>query len=207
MTVNDWLTIAAIVLGPIFGASLAVWLEARRAKRERRLDIFRTLMRTRRNPMWPDHVGALNLVEIEFQDHPKVIQNWKALFQHLGTEHVRRQDEQTDKDMPQHEQNERNNRYWLRLLQERQEILTELLHAISKVVGFSKMEQLEIFKGGYTPQGWNDIDMEQAAVRRLFTEIYLGRRMFPIGVFHFPGQQEQEPPKSDLPDPSAPTNI
>lgn len=30
-------------------------------------------MRTRRTPIWPDHVGALNLVEIEFHDCPKVI--------------------------------------------------------------------------------------------------------------------------------------
>jgi hypothetical protein len=65
------------------------------------------------------------------------------------------------------------------------------------------MEQLEIFKGGYTPQGWTDVEFEQTAVRRLFAEIYLGHRMFPIGVFHFPGQQEQEPPKSEIPHPDA----
>jgi uncharacterized protein DUF6680 len=179
-------------------------LEGKRAKRERRLDIFRTLMRTRRTPMWPDHVGALNLVEIEFHDHPRVIEKWRKLFEHLGTPHQKRRDEEISETMPEHEKRERSNRYWLRLDQERHEILAELLHAIGKVSGFSKMEQLEIFKGGYTPQGWTDVDFEQTAVRRLFAEIYLGHRMFPIGVFHFPGQQEQEQPKSEIPHPDAP---
>jgi hypothetical protein len=111
MTVNDWLTLAAIILGPLFGAWLAVWLEGKRAKRERRLDIFRTLMRTRRTPMWPDHVGALNLVEIEFHDHPRVIEKWRKLFEHLGTPHQKRMDEEISETMPDNEKRERTNRY------------------------------------------------------------------------------------------------
>jgi hypothetical protein len=68
--------------------------------------------------------------------------------------------------------------------------LSKLLHAIGKDLGF-KIEQLEIFEGGYTPQGWGTVEDEQTAVRRLFTDIALGRRMFPIGVFHFPDLNER----------------
>ena len=74
MDVKDVVTILAIVLGPAGGAALAIWLEKSRAKRDRKLDTFRTLVRTRRTPMWPDHIGALNLVEIEFHDKPQVIE-------------------------------------------------------------------------------------------------------------------------------------
>lgn len=94
MTVTDWLTIIAIILGPLFGVVLAIWLEDQRAKRERRLNIFRTLMRTRRTPTSPDHVGALNLVEIEFGGHQDIIQKWKKLFEHFAVEPPRRTDEQ-----------------------------------------------------------------------------------------------------------------
>ena len=68
MTLSEWLTLLAIVLGPLFGVWLARHMQDRAIYRERRMDIFRTLMRTRRTPMWPDHVGALNLVEIEFSE-------------------------------------------------------------------------------------------------------------------------------------------
>ena len=135
--------------------------------------------------MWPDHVGALNLVEIEFHDHPAVIEKWRKLYEHLGTPHQKRSDEEIRETMPEHEKRERTNRYWLRLGQERHEILAALLHAIGKVSGFSKMEQLEIFKGGYTPQGWTDVEFEQTAVRRLFAEIYLGIECSPSVFFTF----------------------
>ena len=45
------------------------------------MDLFRTLMRTRRVPMSADHVGALNLIEIEFASEPDVLAAWKLLYQ------------------------------------------------------------------------------------------------------------------------------
>ncbi|MCC7267939.1 MAG: hypothetical protein IT546_11435 [Caulobacteraceae bacterium] len=44
------------------------------------------------------------------------------------------------------------------------------------------MEQLEIFEGGYSPQGWNDELIEQRAVRRYIIDLALGRRSWPISV-------------------------
>ena len=100
----------------------------------------------------PDHVGALNLVEIEFKDEPAVITEWKAYFEHLGIEHPKRTEEQVKDDMKQEEKNQRLDKYDLRIAKEREKLLAKLLHAIAKVLDF-KIEQLEIFKGGYVPQG------------------------------------------------------
>jgi hypothetical protein len=76
-------TIIALLVGPI----LAVWVtrrnDDRRLKQTRRMDVFRTLMRTRRVRLNPDHVGALNLVEIEFHGEASVIEAWKAYWNHL----------------------------------------------------------------------------------------------------------------------------
>lgn len=185
MQVGDWLTLAAIITGPLLGAGFAIWLERRRERRSRRLDIFRTLMRTRRTPMWPEHVGALNLVEIDFYKSPTVINAWKALFRHLGTPHPRHANEELREGMPEQELRERDQRYGQRIAEERQRLLSKLLHAIGRELGF-RIEQLEIFEGGYSPQGWGTIEDEQTVVRRMFAEIALGRRMFPIGVFHLP---------------------
>jgi hypothetical protein len=68
VSLSDSLTVLAIVIGPIAAVAITRWLNDRRDQRNRRMDIFRTLMRTRRSPMSPDHVGALNLIEIEFSN-------------------------------------------------------------------------------------------------------------------------------------------
>ena len=78
-----------------------------------------------------------------------------------------------------------------RLAEERQELLAKLLSEIAKSVGFNNIQQLDIFKGGYTPQGWEDTEMQQLAIRNLFTDIYLGRKVFPVGIVNLPDQSER----------------
>jgi hypothetical protein len=202
----EWLTLLAIVVGPISAVFVTRWVDARRERHTRRMEIFKTLMRTRRTPMYPEHVGALNLIELEFYRDKTVLAQWRDLFQHFGTVHVRRQDEIVDDNTPADERAARDTRFALRLYNERQSLLAKLLHAMAKVLKF-KVEQLEIFEGGYTPQGWQDIETEQMIVRRLFADIGAGRRVFPIGVFYFPGQSDASTPPAveKQPEEQAPT--
>lgn len=181
----EWLTLLAIVVGPIAAVFVTRWVDARRERHNRRMEIFKTLMRTRRTPMFPEHVGALNLIELEFFKDKDVMDRWRELFRHFGTAHARRQDELVADDTPPEERGIRDQRFYVRLGTERQSHIAKLLHAMAKALRF-KVEQLEIFEGGYTPQGWQDVETEQSIVRRLFAEIGMGRRMFPIGVYHFP---------------------
>ena len=186
-----FLTILAILSGPAVGVWLGIKLQRRRAKEERRFDVFRTLMRTRRTPIAVEHVGALNLVEIEFRDDREVISKWKALFDHFGTPHPRHANEENRSGLKPEELAEREGRYLARLAEERQELLAKLLSEIAKSVGFNNIQQLDIFKGGYTPQGWEDTEMQQLAIRNLFTDIYLGRKVFPVGIVNLPDQSER----------------
>ena len=178
------LTIVALLVGPVIGVGIARWIDVVRSKRERRMEIFRTLMRTRRSTMWPDHVGALNLVEIEFQDVPSIIKSWKDLFTHLGQAHPRKIGELTNDNMEKQERDKRDDEYGIRLQEERQKLLAKLLHSIAKNLGF-KIEQLDIFEGDYTPQGWDDIDLEQRAIRFYTLQLLRGKRTLPIGVIDY----------------------
>jgi hypothetical protein len=72
-----------------------------------------------------------------------------------------------------------------------------LLHAMATALKFP-VQQLEIFEGGYTPQGWVDVEAEQALVRKLFVEIYAGLRLFPLAVWDYTREQ----PKSQKPKPA-----
>lgn len=143
------------------------------------MDIFKTLMRTRRTPIAPEHVGALNLVEIEFYNKPLVINSLKNLFSHFGTEHARNSDERISNEMAPSEITRRNEIFSLRLFEERQRLLAKLLHAMAITLGF-KLEQLEIFEGGYTPQGWSNDQIEQMTMRKFLLEAFEGKRSFTV---------------------------
>lgn len=178
------LTIIAIVVGPIAAVLVTRWVDRQREQHQRRMDIFRTLMRTRRAPMSAEHVGALNLIEIEYAGDREVISCWKALFSHFGTQHARGDGEQIREGLSPEESGSRERRFGERLTGERLRLLAKLLHAMARRLGF-KIEQLEIFEGGYGPQGWQDIETEQTVVRRFVVELALGRRTLPIGVFDY----------------------
>lgn len=196
MTLVDGLTIFALIVGPTSAVLITRWSDDRHERQNRRMEIFRTLMRTRRTPMTPKHVGALNLIEFEFTQDVTVMRAWRRLFDHFGTAHTRRDDEQILPGMPEQEQGERNRRFTQRLADERQRLLVRLLHAMATALKFP-VQQLEIFEGGYTPQGWNDEQLEQALIRRFFVELYLGSKRLPLAVYDYTrvqpeGQSEPE---------------
>ena len=68
-----------------------------------------------------------------------------------------------------------------RVTHDRQSLRTKLLSEMARSLGF-RVEQLDIFEGGYVPQGHVDIEREQAAIRRLLTEIADGKRSLPIEI-------------------------
>ena len=178
------ITIAAIFIGPIAAVMITRWIDGLRDKKMRQMQIFKTLMATRREPMSGSHVGALNLIEIEFAGRDTVLEAWKYLFEHFGNNHPRYPIEAVDESMPPEEVNSRNSRFAERLYNERQTLLAKLLHPIAKEMKFD-IEQLEIFEGGYTPQGWIDNEIEQRIVRQYLLDLYSGKRVVPVGVVDY----------------------
>lgn len=176
------LTLIAILIGPVVAIIVARYLESGRDTKARRMDIFRTLMRTRRTPIFPEHVGALNLIEIEFAKDEKVMIAWKKLFEHLGSPHPKLDKEIPKENADQETINNCDRIFSERIVVERQKLLAQLLHAIAKKLGF-KAEQLELFDGGYTPQGWHNVEQEQQDIRSFTLDLASGRRFVPVGVF------------------------
>lgn len=194
----EWITLAAIALGPIAAVFVTRFIDARRERHERRMAIFRDLMRTRRNPLVPDFVGALNLIEIEFPKDTVVLQSFKDLMKHFGTDHARRADERDDNVEDATEGRIRDERFFNRLGTERAALIAKLLHAVAKALKF-KIEQLEIFEGGYSPQGWHNIETEQSAIRRYVIDLALGRRVVPIGIVDLKGGAPEKDETPSLP--------
>ncbi|WNM61170.1 DUF6680 family protein [Candidatus Nitrospira neomarina] len=170
-------TIFAIIIGPLIGVALARYLTSLEDTKQRRMEIFRTLMRTRGLVISYDHVGALNLVEVEFTDEGKVIAAWKGYLKELSTPFPPTKEE--------------------RAFQQKQEtfrkLLTKLLHEIAKVLNI-KMEQLDIFESNYIPQGWHDDDLQQRYLRTLAINLLSGRNPLPISIPSAPNQAEEFSP-------------
>lgn len=184
-------TIAALFFGPLLAVYIGRKLDDRRLKRERRMDIFRSLMRTRRDTLSFDHVSALNLVEVEFQCDRKVIDAWKKYLNYLYQNHGRTHDEELSDDMPESERRIRNERYSSRIMVECQELLIELLRVMAQALDH-EVEVPSIFKSGYSPQGWAEVENQQAIIRQYVVDLYYGRRGLPV----FPIDPEEKKPQN-----------
>ena len=134
------------------------------------MDIFRTLMRTRGMPTYWEHVGALNLVEVEFSDHENVIVRWKEYLAHLNE---RPPQEQAD---------------LATFGKKRDTLLTALMDAIAKALDI-KITQLDILRGNYVPSGWSADEDEQRWLRRGLLNALSGKGSIPIQV-----REKDDPP-------------
>lgn len=159
MRADHWLAlaiVAATLLGPIFAVLVTRTVDKRRQSRDRRLEVFRTLMRQRRNLLAHDYVAALNMVEIEFAGVEPVLRAYKALFDHYQTR-----------------------AQGLAWEDQLRRLTARLLYSMGKNLGYS-MEQLDILEGGYAPQAHGDLEAEQTALRHALLDVLRGARPLPV---------------------------
>jgi hypothetical protein len=149
--------VIATFAGPIGAVIVTRLIDRKRAQRDRQLDVFRALMRTRKGALQPDHVNALNLVEIEFHKVSTVLAAYRDLMRHINTV------------TPLNEQ-------WLNT---HRSYLTKLLSAMANHLGYT-IEQLDVFEGGYYPTGWGQVEEQQLAMRLGLLELLSGKRSLPV---------------------------
>ena len=76
----DVINMVAIVLSPIIAVCIGQWLQKKAEKRKDKMDLFKTLMRSRALSWTIDSVNALNVIDIVFADDKKVRGAWKELY-------------------------------------------------------------------------------------------------------------------------------
>ena len=160
-------TVFATIAGPIAAVWATRWMDHGKERYQRRLDVFRALMRSRRTWLSPEYVGALNLVEVEFYDDQKVIAAWKELLKWF--EAVAGAPNPDERQMQ-------------RLNEEGQRLRVLLMDAIAHALKIN-IPQLDIFHGGYNPELHGQIENEQHSIRRLFADIANGKKAFPVLAF------------------------
>ena len=120
-------------------------------------------MATRRSNISLDHVTAINLVEVEFEGIPAVIDAWTAYLNHLNI------------GVPEGAPGEQH-RTWN---ERRAELLAILLAKIAKHLGIAKGE-IEILHGGYAPQGWALREERLDALQEYILRLSHGQAVLPV---------------------------
>lgn len=160
MSANEWLTIIAIITGPIVAVSITLWRDRRNEVRRRRTEILASLMRTRAVRLSGEHVGALNLVQLEFHGRQSIIDAYTQYIEHLN------------KPLPPVGEQ----KYFF---EEREARFLNLLTTIATDLKY-KFDKKDLERLSYTPQGWHDDEGVQRGNMLLLSQLLRGERFLRV---------------------------
>ena len=141
MTHAELASIGAIIIGPIAAVIITLWHQDRAQKRQAKMGLFITLMAHRKsNPPTLEWANALNLIDVVYADHPKVVGLW-----HDGYELLNRRD-LTDWQAWNHK-------------------YLELLSEMAQILKYKALKQTDIDKF-YAPQAHGDVAKMQSDLAR-----------------------------------------
>jgi hypothetical protein len=157
------ITVLAIYRGPIEALKIQRKLDEEREGKNRKVGIFKTLMSNRVVRPTPAYVQALNLIDVEFTgdslEEKAVRVAWKELH-----------DLYSNWKTTQNAEDKSN------------ELNAVLLSAMGKCLGY-EFDKVYLKKGGYYPEFFGNVEMEQHTLRRQLLELLDGKRKLPIAKF------------------------
>lgn len=177
LEIKDWAVVGATVLGPILAVQAQKAVEAFRERRERKTRLFEQLMATRASRVSPEHVRALNMIDLVFYGErllgvqrrtaaeQRILDAWKEYLDHLNN---RGTDDQL-----------------MQWIAKGDEIFTNLLYAISEDIGF-KFDRVQLKRGSYSPIAHGELEAEQTELRRATLSLFTGKHALNMNVVSFP---------------------
>lgn len=171
MTTADWLTIIAIILGPILALFAQRALDSLRETRKRRVGLFFTLLTTRASPLAQAHVQALNSIDVVFikdKDRP-IREAWQRVREQMNLDPARPD--------------------WSERLHD---LKCDLLQVMGGALGFDfGVNYLK--REGYLPRHYTDLEQDQLIIRERLVKVLTDN-----GVRVVVTEYKQEPlPKKD----------
>ncbi len=164
ISLESWLTIAAIISGPVAALIIQKRLEERRAKKNRKIRIYQDLMANRVSRLSAAWVQALNGIETEFYGDTKVIEAWRVLVDHLNAPEAHAPDEV---------------KRWNDTLTDR---VNDMLYEMGESLGYH-FDKVTLKRNAYYPRGWGEVELEQHALRKKVLELLDGNRKLPVAIF------------------------
>lgn len=172
MTVSDWLVIVAMIIAPILAVQVQKFIENRKKIKERKMQIFRSLMATRATPLSPLHVEALNMIDIAFYKDKNIVEAWKLLLDNFAH----------------YPKDPKDSSYQTKLAasaDKSNELLTGLLYEMAKSLNYD-FDKVHLKRGAYIPKGQAELELEQTVIRRGLVELLLGKKSIPVKITENP---------------------
>lgn len=181
LELKDWATIVAALLGPILAVQAQKAVESFREKQRRKAFLFEQLMATRAARLAPEHVRALNMIDLVFYGErvlgiqrrsakeQRVLDAWKEYHDHLNN---KVEDTQIS--------------LWLA---QGEELFTNLLYAVAQDLGF-KFDRVQLKRGSYSPVAHGEIEAEQTELRKATLSLVTGKHALKMNVVALPVDPE-----------------
>ena len=181
LELRDWATIVAVLLGPILAVQAQKAVESLREKRRRKTFLFEQLMATRASRLAPEHVRALNMIDLVFYGErvigiqrrtakeQRVLDAWKEYHDHLNTK-----------------ADEGQISLWGA---QGDELFTNLLFAVSQELAF-KFDRVQLKRGSYSPIAHGEIEAEQNELRKAALSLVTGKHALKMNVVALPVDPE-----------------
>jgi hypothetical protein len=177
---SDALLIVATILGPILAVQAQKAVERATEQRRQKLSVFHVLMATRAARVSPEHVQALNRIELQFGGgrvfglilwqtaaERAVIEAWRIYYDKLSNK-----GEQTEDAIK--AWNERCG-----------DLFIDLMYAMSKALGYS-FDKVQLMRGAYYPVAHSEADLAQLSIRRNFAALLSGKQAINMNVVGLP---------------------
>lgn len=165
MTNSEIIMVFAVLVAPILAVQVQKILDIKRQRNERRLFLFHTLMATRQSKVSPDHVQALNRIDLEFYGRKilgfryltakekAVNESWRIYLDHLNTtvssENVSAWDSK------------------------REDLFIKLLISMAICLGYD-FDEVLLRRGCYTPVAHGNIEAENHILREGLLKLLTG---------------------------------
>lgn len=171
------LTVWATIHGPARALKIQGGLDEAREKQRRQFGILHSLMKTRAWTLHPDHVSALNLIQLEFDGEAQVQEAFRRYLELLNGPFP----SVTDEDAQTRFSNEKRDRFFT------------LVKSIADVLGY-KFDKADLERLSYSPQGWANDEAQQRSLRISLIELLEGKRPLPVSQFHLSQRTSMFPP-------------
>jgi hypothetical protein len=177
MEAKDWITIFAVILGPILAVRAQKIIESLRETKNRRLSLFKKLMSTRGERLNREHVQALNMIDIEFygrrllgsriqtKNEKSVTNAWKNYNDNLSSK-----------------SNYENLEMWLK---DGDSLFIKLLYEMSQSLGYD-YDEVQLKRDCYRPEAHANIENAQLDVLEGLAKVLKHERSIPMAVTYFP---------------------
>lgn len=152
MDLNAILTLFAILLAPLITILISKALDRHKEKKDSKFWIFRTLMATRATSLSPDHIRALNMIDVTFYGKDKkskaVLAAWKNYLDLLRKNTIEMSEEGL-----------------LQWGEKKEDLLIELLQKIAPCLNY-EFDKSSIRNTSYFPRGFEEQENDLMLIRK-----------------------------------------